>query len=138
MAAVDTTILAVTPVKGYRQSTAADVKAWAEANGLQVHAGRGRMPLAAIHAYNKANKRARRQYVVGSAVPTTLTHPFTTKAGRESTFQATNADVRTWATEQGLVVGERGRFSRAVLNAYGQAHAKTRAPRKPKADAEQA
>jgi hypothetical protein len=129
----DTTLLAAGPVAGYKQSTAADVKAWAAENGLTVHAGRGRMPLSVVHAYNKANRRNRRQYVLGSGVAATRTFPFTTAAGRESTFQATNKEVRTWAqAQEGLTVGAKGAFSREVLNAYGQAHAKART-RKPKA-----
>ena len=138
MAAQSTiTVHAVTPLAGYRQATASEVKEFGEKNGFKVNAGRGRMALDLVHAFNKANKRRKVQYVTGTGQSTrTQEYAFTTAAGRESKFTAVPSEVRAWAKEQGLTVGERGRFTQEVRNAYGQAHAKVRAPRKPKAQAD--
>lgn len=35
---------------------------------------------------------------------------------------ASPADVRAWASEQGIPVGKRGKFSRDLISAYNKAH----------------
>ena len=137
MAAASTiTVHAVTPLAGYRQATASEVKEFGEKNGFKVNAGRGRMALDLVHAFNKANKRRKVQYVTGTGQASrTATYEFTTAAGRKSKFKAQPQDVRAWAKDKGLTVGERGRFSAAVRDAYGQAHAPVRKARKSKATA---
>lgn len=136
MAAANTDLAAVTVLAGYRQATATDVKEWGAANGWTINEGRGRMPLDLVHAFNKASKRRKVQYVTGTGQATrTATYEFTTAKGRTSKFTAVPKEVRQWAKDQGLAVGERGRFSQEVRDAYGQAHAKVRAPRKAKTTA---
>lgn len=126
MARTDTALHALTPIAGYRQVPASDVKAWAADNGFTVHNGRGAMPREVINAYNAAHVRNRRQYVVASKVQPVQTFNYTTASDRQGKFTAAPAAVRSWAQDNGLKVGARGRFSAEVLDAYGQAHAKSR------------
>lgn len=123
---VDTTLHAVTPVAGYRQATATDVKDWAESNGFTVKRGRGRMSLEVVHAFNAAHRRTKSrrtgvQYVLNSQSQPTQTYGYTTAKGRQGKFSATPAAIREWARENGHEVGARGRFRQDVLDAYGQA-----------------
>lgn len=122
---VDTTLHAVTPVSGYRQATATDVKDWAEKNGFDVKRGRGRMPLEVVHAFNAAHRRTKSrkgtQYVLGSATQAAQTYAYTTAKGRQGKFTAEPRAIRAWAVENGHEVGARGRFRQEVLDAYGQA-----------------
>lgn len=120
----DTTLLAVTPVAGYRQASADEVKAWAADNGFTVKPGRGRMPLAVVNAFNEAHGKGRKrkaQYVLGSKVQTEREYVYTTAKGRKGKFSAQPQDIRAWAQEQGLTTAVRGKFSQDILDAYGQA-----------------
>lgn len=121
--------------KGYKVAPAEAVKDWGKTNGYKVNEGRGRMPLSLVEAFNKANKRRRVVYVPGTDTQPEQVYEFTTAAGRKSKFKAQPQDVRAWAKDKGLTVGERGRFSAAVRDAYGQAHAPVRKARKSKATA---
>lgn len=115
--------------KGKRLSTTPALYAWGRENGFTVPEAQGRPAKALIDAYNDdtANKRARRVYVSGAAPEPLVTFDYVTASGRQSKFQATNSEVREWAKAQpDLTVGERGRFSQAVRDAYGQAHNKPR------------
>lgn len=132
---IDTSLHAVTPVAGYSQVTATDVKDWAEKNGFTVHRGRGRLRREVIDAYNAAQARSKRQYVIASAPQPKSDHTYTTASGREGKFSATAAEVRAWASEAGLGVPSRGRLPQSALDAYGRAHAKKRGARKAKAAA---
>ena len=126
---------AAAEAKGFRLATTEQMKTWARKNGVNVPEAQGRPSQEAIDAFNKAHKRNRLTYVTGVAPQPTTNFVFTTAAGRESKFDAVTEDVRAWAQEQGMSVGARGRLPRAVIDAYGQAHAKPRKARKPKADA---
>ena len=122
--------------EGKRLATVEQMKTWGRENGYKVPEAQGRPSKALIEAYNgdTRNKRARRVYVSGAAPAAPTRFTFTTAAGRESTFEAVTEDVREWARgQEGLTVGDRGRLSRAVVDAYGQAHAKPRKARKAKA-----
>lgn len=125
---VDTTLHAVTPVAGYRQATATDVKDWAEKNGYTVSRGRGRMPLEVVNAFNAAHRRTKSrkgtQYVLGSATQEARSYTYTTAKGRQGKFTAEPRAIRAWAEENGHEVGARGRFRQDVLDAYGQAQRK--------------
>lgn len=126
---------ALTPLAGYRQVPANEVREWAIENGYDVKPGRGRLPHAVIEDFNKKNKRRRRQFVIGAKVQGEVTYDYTTKAGRAGKFSAQPSAIREWAEDNGHQVGARGRFRQDVLDAYGQAHQRTR---KPKAEAEAA
>lgn len=110
---------------------------WATLNGYKVNDGRGRVANEVIDAYNadKANRRARRQYVAGAAPADTTTFHFTTAAGRESTYEGVPSEVRAWGVEQGLCKPTRGRLPQSVIDAYGQQVAKPPRKRKAKASA---
>lgn len=49
--------------------------------------------------------------------------PQRTTGGQVRVRDAHNAEVRAWATSQGLTVSTRGRISQAVFEAYEKAHA---------------
>lgn len=123
-AKTDTNLLAVTPVAGFRQATAAEVKAWAADNGFTVKPGRGRMPMEVVHAFNAkhgAGRKRKAQYVLGSAVQDERDYGYTTAKGRQGKFSARPADIRAWAQSEGLTTATRGKFSQEILDAYGQA-----------------
>lgn len=109
------------------------IKAWAKENGYDVPERQGRLSNEVIDEYNKKNARRRRQYLPGGT-PETKTYVYTTAAGKESTFEAVPEDVRAWATDEGLTTATKGRFSRAILDAYGH-HVKPPRARKAKATA---
>jgi hypothetical protein len=120
-ARTDVSLNKVTEIAGYKQATAADVKAWAADNGFTVKPGRGRMAFEVIDAYNAAHKRKRTQYVVGSALDSEVEYGYTTAKGRKGKFRARPSEVRAWARENGFEVGDRGRFRAEILDAFGQA-----------------
>lgn len=126
-------ILRSTPVAGRRPATVNEVKTWGRSNGFEVSDHQGRLANDLVDAFNTAGSKGRAsqkvQYVVASDVPESQTFPYTTAAGRESTFTAPAKVVRAWAKDNGLTVGARGRFTAEVRNAYGQAHAPARKPR---------
>ena len=114
---------------GKRLATTEALYAWGRENGFKVPEAQGRPAKALIEAFKSdtANRRKRLTYVSGAAPEPLVTFDYVTASGRKSKFQATNSEVREWAREQeGLTVGERGRFSQAVRDAYGQAHNKPR------------
>ena len=129
----DLLVLRNIPVAGRRPATVSEVKDWGRDNGFTVSDHQGRLANALVDAFNAAGSKGRAsqkvQFVVGSDVPEAQTFPYTTASGRESTFTAPAKVVRAWAKDQGLPVGERGRFTAEVRNAYGQAHAPARKPR---------
>lgn len=124
------------PIAGFRRATADEVKTWGESKGRDdVNRGRGRMSYDLVVAFNRANKRRKVQYLPGQAAAAPSEYDYITATGRKGKFTAAPADVRAWAADNGLTVAPKGRFSQEVRDAYGQAHAAKRAPRKAKADA---
>lgn len=122
-------LAAAAEAKGKRLATVDQMKGWGRSNGWDVPEAQGRPSNALVQAFNDApeNRRRRLTYVSGAAPAPKVRYAFTTKAGRESSFEAPTEEVREWAKgQEGLTVGDRGRLSRAVLDAYGQAHARTR------------
>ena len=97
--------------------TASTVRAWAIDNGFDVKpAGtRGRLPKAAVEAYNKANPR--RKYR-GNPVPTMTISVKPGKGQRRVTRTVPTAVVREAAVAAGLAKPSRGRISRAAQEAY--------------------
>lgn len=114
---------------GKRLATTEALYAWGRENGYNVPEAQGRPAKALIDGFNgdTSNRRKRLTYVSGAAPEPLVTFDYVTATGRKSKFQATNSEVREWAKAQpDLTVGERGRFSQAVRDAYGQAHNKPR------------
>ena len=122
---------------GYRLATAREVRNWANVNGYTLGHGRGRMPMAAVKGFNEAHEGDKVQYVLGTGTAsagksTPRKYEYTTKGGRKGkTIATTPARIREWAADNfDGEVPARGRLPRSVVDAFGQAHAKTRKPRK--------
>lgn len=107
---------------GFTQHTAKDVKSWGADNGFKVNAGKGRMALALVDAFNEAHGKGKRkgQYVLRSKATAVRDWNYTTAKGRKGKFKATTTDIRAWAREEGLTEADRGRFSQEIVDAYGQ------------------
>lgn len=103
-------------------SGVSQVRAWAQAEGLDVPQ-RGRLSNALIEAFNKANPRAK--YEPGHVE--TFEHAAKPEqGGRTVKMQISVPAVRAWAKENGVQVGERGRLTDAVKDAYVLAQAEAR------------
>lgn len=102
--------------------TAEDVRAWARNKGLDV-AEHGRLSGETIAAYNKGRKHTYAPTMVQADVSRVIEVPGFRlgKNGRKVrvTEKVTNAEVRAWARENGLDVGDRGRIPAEVLAAFG-------------------
>ena len=140
-AAVDSLTLAVwrvQPQEGRTLVNAAAVKEWGRANGFQVPAVQGRMSDEVKDAYNAAHAKGKnpKQYVETRTAQPGQARQFTylpQGARKPRTFEATLAEVRTWANANGHTVADRGRIPQSVIEAYGVAQEKPRKPRKPRA-----
>jgi hypothetical protein len=103
--------------------TAETVRVWARNKGMEV-AGHGRLNSEVIAAFNKAHKS--RQYEVTMVQPG-LSRVIEVKGykiggnGRKVriTEKVANADVRSWARDNGFSIGDRGRIPAEVLTAFG-------------------
>ena len=126
-----------TVIDGMTQASAPQVREWGVQHGFEVKTGPGRLSMALVRAFNDAHKDV--QYVLGSSASAAQPQRFeyTTAKGRTGAFTATSAQVREWgtATVEGYTA-TRGRPSRAVIDAYGQAHARTRSRGKASAASE--
>lgn len=112
---------------------ALEVRNWANLNGFSLKTGPGRLPMAAVKAFNAAHESDKRQYVLGgaSAANTPRKFDYTTATGRKGkTVATTHGTMREWAIENDVPVSVRGRVSQDVIDAYGQAHAPARKGRK--------
>jgi len=88
-------------------ATAAQVRAWALENGLQVADGRGRIPFEVATAYNKSNSL---KYRPGAAVATKEVKIKGVGSRKVSVRQA-----RLVLAANGVSVGARGRLSDAQI-----------------------
>lgn len=107
-----------------RVASAADVRAWAIAQGLDEGFGtRGRLSAEVVDAFNKGR---RVKYVEGEAPVQTVTveFPGTDARGRKRTVkrEVPIQAARKYGQEQGLTTSTRGRLSTTVAVAYAQAH----------------
>jgi hypothetical protein len=92
----------------------AQVRVWAEAQGLIKAGQRGRLGAAVIKAYNKSNgvKHTESQF------RPTVKHTVKPDKGRKIERTLVINDVRKAAAEAGVPVGKQGTLSTAVLDAY--------------------
>lgn len=92
----------------------AQVRAWAEGQGLIKPGQRGRLGAPVIKAYNKANgvKHTESEYVK------TVKHTVKPEKGRKIERTIVVKDARAWGAENGFTVGKQGTLSRALLDAY--------------------
>lgn len=90
------------------------VREWAENEGLIGKGQRGRLGANVIKAYNKSHavKHTERQFVP------TIKHTAKPAKGRKVTRTVNVTQVRSWARDKGLAVGERGTLPTSVLDAY--------------------
>lgn len=107
-----------------KNSTAAEVRAWAVEQGLPVKSGegvRGRLPKAVTEAFNAAHPRAK--YATAKALPE---HKVEVKVkpesgkGRTVTKRVNPAKARAFAKANGHAVGSKGRLSTEALVAYAR------------------
>ena len=100
-------------------ATAAQVRDWALSEGLPVKAGRGRLPLSVIGAFNEAHPKGK---FPGRSKSTAKVVKVTLKAkpakGRTKTRKATTAEVRAFAVANGLAKNTRGRLSAEAKRAF--------------------
>lgn len=92
----------------------AQVRKWAEDNGLIKEGQRGRLGESVKKAYNKSNGV---KYVEGAHVKT-VKHTAKPEKGRKVTRTVNVALVRKAAVEAGLFDGKRGTLPTSVLDAY--------------------
>ena len=92
----------------------AQVREWAEGEGLIPAGQRGRLGKAVIKAYNSTHgvKHTEREYVK------TVKHSVKPPKGRKIERTLVVGEVRKAAAEAGVKVGERGTLPTAVLDAY--------------------
>jgi len=113
-------ILASTPVSGRTLVSTPTIKAWAGKNGYKVTFGRkGRMAREVVDAFNSAHKT--KQYLPSQPAQDEQTFTYTGSDGRKRKFKAQTKVMRAWAQAQpDLTVGQRGRFTQDVIDAYGR------------------
>lgn len=92
----------------------AQVRAWAESEGLIGKGQRGRLGQTVIKAYNKAHGV---KHTEAKFVPT-VKHTVKPPKGRKIERTLNVAAVRKAAAEAGVPVGRQGTLSKAVLDAY--------------------
>lgn len=100
--------------------TADDVRAWGRNKGFTV-ADKGRLSHELIAAFNKGRKNTFTQTHAPIPKPITVVVGSTqTKSGRSKpvTETVTAAPIRTWAREQGIELGQRGRIPASVVEAF--------------------
>ena len=102
----NTNLLTVT-----RFATAADVRAWAVANNLEVATTRGRLPFEVVTAYNKANSLKYRPGAAKKVVDVEVKD----KRGRKAVRKVNVGDARALLAANGVETGKRGRLSLAQL-----------------------
>lgn len=102
--------------------TATDVRVWAARKGIEV-AAHGRLSAEVIDAYNKGRKNTYSATMVQPNLSPVLSVPGYKigKGGRKTrvTEKVTASEVRAWARDNGIDVGDRGRIPAEVLVAFG-------------------
>jgi hypothetical protein len=130
------TVAHASVLDGFTQAPAREVRNWANMNGFTIKVGPGRMPMAAVLAFNAAHEGEKRQYVLatgtaGAASSALRKYEYTTATGRKGKTIPTNPQrIRAWAnsdesTYEGAVPS-RGRLTQTLVDAFGQAHAPKR------------
>jgi hypothetical protein len=92
----------------------AQVRSWAEGQGLIGKGQRGRLGAAVIKAYNAKNgvKHTESEYVK------TVKHAVKPPKGRKIERTIVVKDARAWGAANGFSVGKQGTLSTALLDAY--------------------
>lgn len=102
------------PTKVRVSASPAQVREWAEDQGLIKAGQRGRLGAPVIKAYNKANAV---KHTETAFVPT-IKHTAKPEKGPKVTRTVNVALVRKAAKEAGVFAGERGTLPTSVLDAY--------------------
>jgi hypothetical protein len=103
-----------------REVGPARIREWANENGQSVGT-RGKFSQELLDAFHAANKGE--VYTVGKQEGRKITGIRVNASGRKTpvTVTATIAEVRDWASKNGVTVGSRGRIAPEVLAAFAAA-----------------